>query len=170
MKSTASLRPATPPWELMYWTAALTPFTPPWNRPGANGLFTSATTAMRISRPVTPMSVAFAAAADCAEAGAPTASTAPAARLSVVTSTARRLMISPGRLRSMFRPLVPRVQDQSVGYSCSVDMDREQARAQTLAVAVEVQRLGDAPAERAVQHELQGVELRQLVPIHGRDR
>src|SRR4051794_27830751 len=59
MKSTFTLRPAIPPVALMYLAAPFTASTADWNRPGANGLSTSATTAMRISVGVTPTSVAL---------------------------------------------------------------------------------------------------------------
>ena len=72
MKSTTSLRPAMPPPPallLMYFAAPFTPSTTPLNRPGANALSTSAITAMWIWVGVTPTSVAFGAAPDCAAAG-----------------------------------------------------------------------------------------------------
>ncbi len=62
MKSTTSLRPATPPPPallLRYFAAPFTPSTAPLNSPGANGLSTSAITAMWISVAVTPISVAL---------------------------------------------------------------------------------------------------------------
>src|SRR4051812_9451274 len=59
MKSTFTLRPAIPPVALMYLAAPFTASTADWNRPGANGLSTSATTAMRIWVGVTPTSVAL---------------------------------------------------------------------------------------------------------------
>ena len=43
----------------MYFAAPFTESTADWNSPGANGLSTSATTAMRISVGVTPTSVAL---------------------------------------------------------------------------------------------------------------
>src|SRR5258706_4295537 len=59
MKSTLTLRPAMPPLALMYLAAPFTESTADWNSPGANGLSTSATTAMRISVGDTPTSVAL---------------------------------------------------------------------------------------------------------------
>ena len=62
MKSTTTLRPAIPPPPallLRYLAPAFTPSTMPWNRPGTNGLSTSASTAMWISVALTPTSVAF---------------------------------------------------------------------------------------------------------------
>ncbi len=61
MKSTTSLRPATPPPPALlfrYFAAPLTPSTAPWKSPGTIGLSTSAITAIRISVAVTPISVA----------------------------------------------------------------------------------------------------------------
>src|SRR5438477_4554438 len=59
-KSTTSLRPATPsPPALLfrYFAAPRTPSTTPWKIPGDKGESTSATTAIRISELVTPISV-----------------------------------------------------------------------------------------------------------------
>ena len=57
MKSTTSLRPARPPFALMYFAAPFTPATEPAKKPGTSGFSTSATTAMRISFGLTPTSV-----------------------------------------------------------------------------------------------------------------
>src|SRR5689334_3117959 len=58
----------------MYWAAALTPSTAPLKRPGANGLSTSAATAMCTSVGVTPTSMACGFSdPDCAAAGTTTA-------------------------------------------------------------------------------------------------
>ena len=56
MKSTTSLRPAIPPDLLMYLAKPCTAAGEDANRPGRNWLSTSATTAMRISFAVMPMS------------------------------------------------------------------------------------------------------------------
>ena len=59
MKSTCTLRPASPPWALMYlpqpWTASAAGL----KSPGASGVLTSAITAIRIVVGVTPTSVAL---------------------------------------------------------------------------------------------------------------
>ena len=88
MKSTTSLRPAIPPPPallLMYFAAPCTPSTTPWKRPGEKGLSTSATTAIRISVAVTPISVALGAGAFvCADTGI--AATAPTVRVMAPTN------------------------------------------------------------------------------------
>ena len=56
MKSTTTLRLASPPCLLTYFAQPSTPSTEPWNRPGASGFSTSAMTAMWISSGVIPTS------------------------------------------------------------------------------------------------------------------
>ncbi len=100
MKSTFSLRPATPPLAFTDFTAALTPSTVPWKRPGLSGLSTSATTAMRISSAVTPMSLsatALAAAFDCAATGPARVATPASARHHAVPRITKRFMGLPPR-------------------------------------------------------------------------
>jgi hypothetical protein len=56
MKSTTSLRPARPPWALMYFAKPFTAAGTLANRPGSSVFSTSATTAMRIVVGVMPTS------------------------------------------------------------------------------------------------------------------
>ena len=81
MKSTTSLRPATPPALLITFVAALTPLTADLKTPGAIELSTSATTAMLIEVGVTPTSLAVFAAARgvTAPVGRTSAATTPLA-------------------------------------------------------------------------------------------
>ncbi len=95
MKSTFSLRPATPPVALISFTAAFTPSTAPWNKPGLNGLSMSATTAMRISSLVTPTSVAPSLAVVPPNAGVPAASAPARASATTTVITIVRFTASP---------------------------------------------------------------------------
>ena len=95
MKSTCTLRPPMPPLALMYFAAPRTESTADWNSPGANGLSTSATTAMRMVSAVTPTSVAFGASFDCALAATPPMVTMPAAIRTTIATMLTRFTGSP---------------------------------------------------------------------------
>ncbi len=91
MKSTTTLRPASPPWALVYFAQPFTPSTEPWNRPGDSGVSTSATTAMRIVVGVTPTSLAvFAVVVVAAEATDATPLVAARAQATVMTTAIQR--------------------------------------------------------------------------------
>ena len=95
MNSTTSLRPAMPPSWFTYLANARTASTGPAKKPGRSWLSTSATTAMRISSAVIPMSEA-AAPPPCAPVGGATAATVVRlAATAAAVAISRRARIRP---------------------------------------------------------------------------
>ncbi len=119
-KSTTTLRPASPPFALTYLAQPFTPSTEPWNTPGASGVSTSATTAIRISLSVTPISVAVGLSPPelCATAAA---AVAVMASTTVATSAIQRVCFTRSPLGSVtdaaWRPPVPGESDRELAFA-----------------------------------------------------
>ena len=102
MKSTTTLRPASPPLPLMYLPKPMTASREPANAPGASGVSTSAITAMRISSALTPTSVACGASLGVLAAPAP--GTAAASTLATTASRGRDRQREPSRSHHQLPP------------------------------------------------------------------
>ncbi len=90
---------------LTYFAQPFTPSTEPWKMPGASGVSTSATTAIRISLSVTPTSVAvgFSPLELCANE---TALVAVMASTTVATSANQRVCFTCSPRKSLTAPLL----------------------------------------------------------------